>query len=190
MRYSDPNGREDDIPCYIIKSAEPKKEPQKQIDSAKGSLIPFANYTENTQNQNKEQKALWGEATFVDAPGENSCDMQVGLYSLSSELNDSEKNHHIYAQGQVDILNADFSASATDGGAGFSFGVNTASISGKIGFQTKKDDRDIKLTIGGGLGIQAGGAFELDFQKGKFVLDAAFIFRGRIEASWGKRDEK
>lgn len=186
IKYTDPDGREDEV---VIKPYIPK-EPVRKVDSASGSLIPKSNYKQYTANQNKEQKAIWGEATFIDGPGEYSCNMQAGLYSLSSELNDSPKNNHIYAQGQLDILNADFSCSVTDGGGGVSFGVNGASVSGKVGFQTKTSKRDIRITLGGSAGAQFGGAFQLDFDKGIFVFDVAVIFGGRIEANWGKRDEK
>jgi hypothetical protein len=182
----DPDGREDEV---VIKPYEPT-EPKRQVDSASGSLLPSSNYTQHTANQNKEQKALWGEATFVDGPGENSCYMQAGLYSITSELNNSLKNHHIYGQAQLDILNADFSCNVTDGGGGVSFGVNGASVSGKIGFQTQTSNRDIKITLGGSAGAQFGGGFQLDFDKGTFVFDVAVIFGGRIEINWGKRDEK
>ena len=69
-------------------------------------------------------------------PVENSCHKQAGLYSISSELNNSPKNHHIYGQTQLDILNADFSDSATDGGGGTGFSLNALSFSGSIGYQS------------------------------------------------------
>ena len=184
--YIDPNGREDNV---VIKSYIPIK-PNRQVDSVSGSLIPYSNYKQYTKNQNKEQKALWGTATFIDGPGENSCSMQAGLYSLSTELNDSPNNHGIVGQLQLDILNADFNCSVTDGGGGVAFGVNGASVSGNIGFQTKTNERDIKTTIGGSAGAQFGGEFHLDIDKGIFVLDIAVIFGGRIEINWGKRNEK
>ena len=187
VRYIDPDGREDDE--VVIKPYTPT-EPRKQVDSVAGSLIPSSNYTQHTKNQNKEQKALWGTATFTDGPGENSCSMQAGLYSLSTELNDSPSNHGILGQVQLDLLNVDFSCSITDGGGGVSFGVNGASVSGKIGFQTKTSERDIKISLGGSAGAQFGGAFQLDIDKGVFVFDIAVIFGGRIEINWGKRDEK
>ena len=186
VRYIDPDGREDDI---VIKSYIPIK-PNRQVDSVSGSLIPYSNYKQYTKNQNKEQKALWGTATFINGPGENSCSMQAGLYSLSTELNDSPNNHGIVGQLQLDILNADFNCSVTDGGGGVAFGVNGASVSGNIGFQTKTNERDIKTTIGGSAGAQFGGEFHLDIDKGIFVLDIAVIFGGRIEINWGKRNEK
>jgi len=186
VKYTDPDGRDDDI---VIKSYVPPEQ-KTRVDSASGSLIPSANYKKNTANQNKEQKAVWGEATFTDGKGENSCYMRAGLYSLSSELNDSKKNNHIYAQGQLDLLNADFASGVSDGGGGVSFSVNGAAVSGKIGFQTKTSERDIKITLGGSAGAQIGGAFKLDFKEGSFIFDIAFIFGGRIEANWGKRDEK
>jgi len=46
------------------------------------------------------------------------------------------------------------------------------------------------ITLGGSAGAQIGGAFKLDFKEGSFIFDIAFIFGGRIEANWGKRDEK
>ena len=186
VRYIDPDGREDDI---VIKSYIPIK-PNRQVDSVSGSLIPYSNYKQYTKNQNKEQNALWGTATFINGPGENSCSMQAGLYSLSTELNDSPNNHGIVGQLQLDILNADFNCSVTDGGGGVAFGVNGASVSGNIGFQTKTNERDIKTTIGGSAGAQFGGEFHLDIDKGIFVLDIAVIFGGRIEINWGKRNEK
>ena len=85
IRYTDPDGRETSD-SVVIKPYEPT-EPKRQVYSASGSLLPSSNYTQHTANQNKEQKTLWGEATFVDGPGENSCHMQAGLYSISSELN-------------------------------------------------------------------------------------------------------
>ena len=187
VRYIDPDGREDDE--AVIKPYTPPQ-PKKQVDSIAGSLIPTSNYQQHTKNQNKEQKALWGTATFIDGSGENSCYMQAGLYSLSTELNDSPSNHSILGQVQLDLLNADFSCSITDGGGGVSFGVNGASISGKIGFQTKTSERDIKISVGGSAGAQFGGAFQLDIDKGVFVFDIAVIFGGRIEINWGKRNEK
>ena len=76
------------------------------------------------------------------------------------------------------------------GGGGVSFGFNGASVSGKIGFQTETTNRDIKVTLGGSAGAQFGGALQLDFKKGSFILDVAVIFGGRIEINWGKRNEK
>ena len=186
VRYIDPDGREDDV---VIKNYVPPEQKTK-VDSAFGSLLPSANYKQNTANQNKEQKAVWGEATFTDGQGENSCYMQAGLYSLSTELNDSPQNNHIYAQGQLDVLTADFSCGVSDGGGGVSFSANGATVSGKIGFQAKTLERDIRITLGGSAGAQIGGAFQLDLEKGSFVFDIAFIFGGRIEINWGKRDEK
>ena len=181
MRYVDPDGREDEL---IITNYVPQ-EPQLHVDSASGSLLPSSNYTQQTENQNKEQKTLWGEATFVDGPGEVSCYMQAGLYSISSELNNSSKNHHIYAQGQVDILNADFSTSATDGGAGAGFTLNGFSVSGKIGYQSN----NVLASIGGTAGLTTGGELKLDIDKGEFVFDVAFLLGVRLEVNW-KREEK
>jgi len=187
IKYTDPDGREDNE--VVIKPYTPT-EPKKQVDSVAGSLIPSSNYKKHTKNQDKEQKALWGTAIFTDGPGENSCSMQAGLYSLSTELNDSPSNHGILGKVQLDLLNADFSCSVTDGGGGVAFGVNGASVSGEIGFQTKTTERDIKISVGGSAGAQFGGAFQLDIDKGVFVFDIAVIFGGRIEINWGKRDEK
>lgn len=153
-------------------------------------MLPSSNYVQHTANQNKEQKALWGKLSFVDGLGENSCYIQAGLYSLSSELNNSPRNKHLYAQGQLDILNADFSCNVADRGGGVSFGVNGASVSGKIGFKTQTSNRDIKISIGGSAGAQIGGEFQLDLDKGSFVFDVAVIFGGRVEINWGKRNEK
>lgn len=187
IRYIDPEAGKDDrvsLSPYI-----PSKQ-KKQVDSVLVSLIPSSNYQYQTINHNKEQKALWGTATFTNGPGENSCSMQAGLYSLSSELNASPSNHGILGQVQLDVLNADFSCSITEGGGGVSFGVNGVSVSGKIGFQTKTTERDIKISVGGSAGAQFGGAFQLDIDKGVFVFDIAVIFGGRIEIKWGKRNEK
>ena len=181
VKYTDPDGREDEV---VIKPYEPT-EPKRQVDSASGSLLPSSNYTQHTANQNKEQKTLWGEATFVDGPGENSCHMQAGLYSISSELNNSPKNHHIYGQAQLDILNADFSASATDGGGGTGFSLNALSVSGSIGYQS--DSAIIK--VGGTAGLATGSEVKFDRDKGEFVFDVAFILGVRVEVNW-KRDEK
>ncbi|MBP3562188.1 MAG: RHS domain-containing protein [Treponema sp.] len=181
ITFVDPDGREDEV---VIKPYEPT-ESKRQVDSASGSLLPSSNYTQHTANQNKEQKALWGEATFVDGPGENSCHMQAGLYSISSELNNSPKNHHIYGQAQLDILNADFSASATDGGGGTGFSLNALSVSGSIGYQS--DSAIIK--VGGTAGLATGSEVKFDRDKGEFVFDVAFILGVRVEVNW-KRDEK
>ena len=181
MKFTDPDGREDEV---VIKNYVPQ-EPQRHVDTVSGSLIPSSNYTQKTANQNKEQKTCWGEATFVDGPGENSCYMQAGLYSISSELNNSPKNHHIYAQGELDILNADFSSSATDGGGGLGFSLNGLSVSGKVGYQSDK----ALITIGGTAGLATGGEVKFDRDKGEFVFDVAFILGVRVEVNW-KRDEK
>ena len=181
ITYVDPDGREDEV---VIKNYVPQ-EPQRHVDSVSGSLIPSSNYTQKTANQNKEQKTCWGEATFVDGPGENSCYMQAGLYSISSELNNSPKNHHIYAQGELDILNADFSSSATDGGGGLGFFLNGLSVSGKVGYQSDK----LLITIGGTAGLATGGELKFDRDKGEAVFDLAFVLGIRVEVNW-KREEK
>ena len=163
VKYTDPDGREDDEPI-ILKSWEPKT-PKKIETSAKGSLLPKYNRQEKTINQNKEQKAAWGEAIFVDGNGENSCYLQAGVYSLSTEMNDSPKNHNLYAQAQLDLLNADFGCEISDGGGGVSFGVNVVAVSGKFGVQMKIAGRNIKITLGGSAGVQAGGALQVDVKK-------------------------
>ena len=188
LKYVDPDGREDDEPI-ILKSWEPKT-PKKIEISAKGSLLPKYNRQEKTINQNKEQKAAWGEAIFVDGNGENSYYLQAGVYSLSTEMNDSPKNHNLYAQAQLDLLNADFGCEISDGGGGVSFGVNVVAVSGKFGVQMKIAGRNIKITLGGSAGVQAGGALQVDVKKGVFRFDIGVIFGGRIEATWGKKDEK
>ena len=163
-------------------------ERKKEVISEKGSLFPLANYKEQTSNQNKEQKVLWAEATFVDGPGEDSSFMQIGGYSVSTELNNSSMNKHLYAQGQADFMNANIIASATNGGCGVGFTVNGASISGKIGFQTNVNGYYIRGCIGGSLGVTAGIEGQLDFSKG-VVFDFGAIFKPRIEVYWGKESK-
>ena len=151
-----------------------------------GTLLPNSNYIEKTQNQNKVQKAWWGEASSVEKQGEVSLEAEVGVYSVSSELNES---YPIIGKAQIDLLSANFNTSFTDGGLGLGVGINAVSISGEVGFQKMTNERDIKVSISGSLGLQAGGEFELDFQKGSFIFDLAFIFGGRIEIYWGEKNE-
>jgi RHS repeat-associated protein len=61
ITFVDPDGREDEV---VIKPYEPT-ESKRQVDSASGSLLPSSNYTQHTANQNKEQKALWGEELLL-----------------------------------------------------------------------------------------------------------------------------
>lgn len=143
----------------IFKPYIPTK--QKEInEKISRSLLPNSNYTEKTQNQNKEQKALWGEAASVEKKGEVSLDVEVGLYSISSELND---NYPLIAEFGIDILTANFNSSFTDGGLGLGGGINAVAVSGEIGFQTSTNERELSVSISGSVGIQAGGEFELDF---------------------------
>jgi hypothetical protein len=96
----------------------------------------------------------------------------------------------IYGQGQLDLLTANMNISVTDGGGGVGFEVSAVSGSGKIGLQKQTSKRDIKVLLGGSVGLQVGGEVQLDIDKGTFVFDGAVIFGERIEINWGKRDEK
>lgn len=80
--------------------------------------------------------------------------------------------------------------SVTDVGGGVGFEVSAVSASGKIGMKKQTSKRDIKVLLGGSVGLQVGGEVQLDIDKGTFVFDVAVIFGGRIEINWGKRDEK
>lgn len=136
-------------------------------------------------NQTKEQKALWGEIGYNEDQGETSYYIQGGLYSLSSELNNSTRNHNILAQAQLDVLNTDFYTSATQGGVGIGYTVNGVAVSGKIGFQSD----NVSLAIGGSAGLTAGGEFKIDLDNGIFVMDLSFILGVRIEIDWKGRTE-
>ena len=167
----------------VIKAYEPS-EPKRQVDSVSGSLLPSFNYTQHTANQNKEQKALWGKATFVDGLGENSCLLEVGVYSISSELN--KTSSFVYANVSLDILNASFNSSVIDGGLGFGAGVNGASVSGKMGVQFNLFGYDINVNIGGAAGLTAGIEGKFDISSG-VVLDFGAILRPRLEINWSKK---
>ncbi|MBB5218707.1 hypothetical protein HNP77_001076 [Treponema rectale] len=92
----------------------------------------------------------------------------------------------IVAQGQVDFMTGDFNCEITDTGAGASFEVNMASVSGTIGGKLKTENRDIKATVSGSVGINFGGGIQFDLDRG-IKINAAFIFGGCIEISWRKR---
>ncbi|MBR5866768.1 MAG: hypothetical protein IKZ04_02545, partial [Spirochaetaceae bacterium] len=160
VRYVDPDGREDEC---IIKEYIPD-EPQRTVYSAAGSLLPSVNYTQKIQNQNKEQKAVWGEATFVDGAGENSCLLEIGVYSLSSELN--KDSSPIYASASLDVLGLSFNSTVTDGGASFGFSANAASVTGKIGLQFSLFGYDIQANVGGSAGLTAGVEGKFDISSG------------------------
>lgn len=182
IRYIDPNGREDEIK---IESYEPQ-EKTSGVNTVSKTLVPSANKTQKTANQNKEQKAIWAEGTIIDEQNEYSCNMSSGLYRVSSELNDSVADGHIVAQGQMDIMTGDFNCEITDTGAGASFGVNMASASGTIGLQKKIKNRNFKATVSGSVGINFGGGIQFDLDRG-IKLDIAFILGGSFEISWRKR---
>ena len=169
----------------IIKSYKPISS-KKYVESIFKSLVSKANYQKHTSNQNKEQKALWGTAEFIEEDGETSSSIQGGFYRLSSELNDSPNNHGIVGQLQLDILNAELDCSITEGGGKVSFGLNGLSVSGNIGFQFKTNERNVKISLGGSAGAQIGGEVQVDASKGVFVFDVSVIFGGRIELNWGK----
>ena len=98
---------------------------------------------------------------------EYSCNISSGLYRVSSELNDSVADGYIVAQGQIDFMTGDFNCKITDTGAGASFGVNMASASGTIGLQKKINNRNIKATVSGSVGINFGGCIEISWRKRK-----------------------
>jgi RHS repeat-associated protein len=187
IKYTDPDGRDsDDPPVYTIQAAGSPKDPQRQVDSAYVTAIPSQNGKTQTQNQNKESKTVWAEATFADGPGESSCELAAGVLSVSSELNSD--SGPVYGQAQFDLADANFDFYAGDDGMGVGASVKGVEISGNIGGQINGKERDYKLTIGGSLGLSTG--LEVKFTKEGFVFDVGFIFGGRLEGSWRKRDEK
>ena len=62
---------------------------------------------------------MWGgEVTSVEKKGEVSFEAEAGVYSVSSELNESSP---IIGKAQIDVLTSEFNVSVTDGGIGAGF---------------------------------------------------------------------
>ena len=167
----------------VLRPYEPQKASIK-TDKVEITLLPKVNTKQKTKNQNKEEKAAWFKGTLVDAPGINSIDLEGGIYSLSTELNDSSI---IYGQGQLDLLIANMNISVTDGG-GVGFEVSAVSVSGKIGFQFPLFGYNIQTNIGGSAGIIAGFEGKFDLESG-VVVDFGALIKPRIEINWRKNEK-
>ena len=168
----------------VLRPYEPQKASIK-TDKVEITLLPKVNTKQKTKNQNKEEKAAWFKGTSVDAPGINSIDLEGGIYSLSTELNDSSI---IYGQGQLDLLTANMNISVTDGGGGVGFEVSAVSVSGKIGFQFSLFGYNIQTNIGGSAGIIAGFEGKFDLESG-VVVDFGALIKPRIEINWRKNEK-
>ena len=62
---------------------------------------------------------------------------------------------------------------------------NSLNIMEAVSIGTK--EMEVRLSIGGSVGINTGFEVQFDFSKG-IVLDIALIFGGRIEVNWEKTD--
>ncbi|MBU3850845.1 MAG: RHS repeat-associated core domain-containing protein, partial [Candidatus Treponema excrementipullorum] len=168
---------------FITRQPESSK-----IETVYHTLVSSQNKKESFFNQDKKTKMLWVEAAFVDKKGENSADMAIGLLSLSSELND-RNNTPIVAQGEVDILNANFNFSATDGGISAGLSANAVSIGGKIGVKFNLAGYEFQVIFGGSVGVTAGIEGKFDISSG-MVFDFGAIVKPRIEVNWKKKKGK
>lgn len=123
---------------------------------------------------------------MIDKKGEKSIDMAIGALSVSSELND-KNNTPIIAKGQFDVLSMDANLGIRDEGFEVGANMNIVSASGNIGLSIGTKEMEVRLSIGGSVGINTGFEVLFDFSKG-IVLDIALIFGGRIEVNWEKTD--
>ena len=89
------------------------------------------NYTQITNNQNKNQNLVWGNFNLNLTDEEHSLEASGGVYHLDVELNNSDKTH-FYAQGGADFANAGLTAEPGH----FGFSLNGLTVSGKIGIDT------------------------------------------------------
>ena len=150
-----------------------ESKPIKNIE-IEGSLY---NSVTKTENQNKEEKFVWLKVDAVDKHGDSNCNMQMGLLRLSSELNDSPKNHNIKGQVQIDAVNMDMSVGRNQ----FGVSLNLASVSGKIGGSFKGVD----WSVSGSAGLSTGVEVKFDPKSG-FIFDVGFILKPRFELDWSK----
>lgn len=160
-----------------------QKTPEKTIASLYKTLVANQNMKEYTFNQNKEQKILWFENTFIDGPGEDSAYTQIGLLNASTELNNTyaKTKGKLYFQLQFDCLNSSINAGATNSGFELGMSSNVLALSGKIGYQ---DDKRV-ISVGGSLGYCQG--WELSFKRDAgLVIDTPFTCPPRIEIYWNR----
>ena len=181
LRVPNPQNLIEDVSINFVKNLDMNMALENE-----GSLIPSANYVQKTQNQNKEQKTVWGKASFIDDHGDISSLLEIGVFSISSELN--RKSGPIYASVSLDVLDASVYSSIKDEGVGFGVGANVASVSGKIGFQFGLFGYDIQANLGGSAGLTVGVEGKFDTTSG-IVLDYGAILKPRIEIKWSKEDK-
>ena len=92
---------------------------------------------------------------MIDKKGEKSIDMAIGALSVSSELND-KNNTPIIAKGQFDVLSMDANLGIRDEGFEVGANMNIVSASGNIGLSIGTKEMEVRLSIGGSVGINTG----------------------------------
>ena len=139
---------------------------------------PFEKVIINENHQNKEERKVWFESNVVPTDDKSfihTVNSSMGLLSVSAETDKETSN--IYGKAQVDIASTSGVWSIKNG-IDVGVQVNGLSASGAVGFQ----GQDWDCSVEGSVGWQFG--FEIAFQKGHIVIDAACIFGGRIEINF------